>query len=587
MYRFILLFVLIISVIFASLSLAEIPKMINYQGMLTEESGDPLDGTPDITFRIYDAPSGGTMRWDETHYSVPVTDGLFNVILGSEIVGGVDLDFSEDYWLEIQVGNDTMPERLQFTSVGYAYRSMVADSAKVATPGSGSHWSVSDSVLRTNKLWGLGRGGAGNVFHGDSAYTHVNFGVACTTGKSGENRRCCTIGGGEQNSVGEDNTTIGGGVHNVIGGYDGYGATIGGGTYNYAHGAHVTIGGGHDNQSSAPSATIGGGWSNHVLWEYFGPTVAGGIENTAFDYCATVGGGHQNTAGGWGATVPGGERDSAVGDYSLAAGYRAKALHAGSFVWADSTDADFNSWLPNEFAVRASEGMRIKANSSDYGARLDNQSGGGDGLRAFANVSKGNPWGAVYAINYGTSPAIYAHSSGGLAAYFFGAVLIDDSLHVVGHLSKGSGAFKIDHPLDPENKYLYHSFVESPDMMNVYNGNVVLNGSGEARVDLPEWFEALNRDFRYQLTAIGQPGPNLYVAREISGNSFEIAGGEPGLKVSWQVTGIRQDRFAEKNRIPVEEEKPVEERGKYLHPKAYDLPESMGINSIDQKEKDR
>jgi hypothetical protein len=124
-------------------------------------------------------------------------------------------------------------------------------------------------------------------------------------------------------------------------------------------------------------------------------------------------------------------------------------------------------------------------------------------------------------------------------------------------------------------------------MMNVYNGNVVLDGSGEARVNLPEWFEALNRDFRYQLTPIGQPGPNLYVAREISGNSFEIAGGEPGLKVSWQVTGIRHDRFAEKNRIPVEEEKPVEERGKYLHPKAYDLSETMGVNYIDKKEKGR
>jgi hypothetical protein len=115
-------------------------------------------------------------------------------------------------------------------------------------------------------------------------------------------------------------------------------------------------------------------------------------------------------------------------------------------------------------------------------------------------------------------------------------------------------SIRIDHPLDPTNMYLYHSSVESPDMMNVYNGNVVLDASGEAWVEMPEWFEALNRDFRYQLTCIGGFAP-VYVAEEISGNRFRIAGGETGMKVSWLVTGIRHDPYAEGNRIPVEEQK--------------------------------
>jgi hypothetical protein len=149
MNRFAFLSILIILVFLASLSLAEIPKMINYQGMLTDSAtGDPLNGTPDITFRIYNASSGGTMKWDETHYSVPVTDGLFNVILGSES-GGIDLDFSEEYWLEIEVNSDTMPERLRFTSVGYAYRAMVADSAVVSSPPStGGGWTDNGAVVR-------------------------------------------------------------------------------------------------------------------------------------------------------------------------------------------------------------------------------------------------------------------------------------------------------------------------------------------------------------------------------------------------------------------------------------------------------
>ncbi|NQT26288.1 hypothetical protein HQ585_13110, partial [candidate division KSB1 bacterium] len=150
--------------------------------------------------------------------------------------------------------------------------------------------------------------------------------------------------------------------------------------------------------------------------------------------------------------------------------------------------------------------------------------------------------------------------------------------HVSGTLSKTAGSFKIDHPLEPTDKYLQHSFVESPDMMNIYNGNVTLDGNGMAVVKLPDYFNALNRDFRYQLTAIRAPSPNLYIAEEISDNQFKIAGGEPGKKVSWQVTGIRHDPYAEANRIQVEVEKEGMEFGKYQHPEVYGLPIEMSTD---------
>jgi len=114
-------------------------------------------------------------------------------------------------------------------------------------------------------------------------------------------------------------------------------------------------------------------------------------------------------------------------------------------------------------------------------------------------------------------------------------------------------------------------------MKNVYDGVVVLNAKGEASVKLPPWFEALNRDFRYQLTAIGVPGPNLHIAKGISKSSFTIAGGRPKMKVSWQVTGIRKDRWANNNRVIVEEAKPAKERGYYLHPRAHAQSEEKGI----------
>jgi hypothetical protein len=189
-------------------------------------------------------------------------------------------------------------------------------------------------------------------------------------------------------------------------------------------------------------------------------------------------------------------------------------------------------------------------------------------------------------FGYSTSNyAVYGISNGGLAAYLEGNVRISGNLH------KSGGSFKIDHPLDPANKYLCHSFVESPDMKNVYDGVVVLDNKGKAEIDLPDWFSILNKDFRYQLTAIGAPGPNLYIAEEISDTTtssnknknssrFRIAGGTSGMKVSWQVTGIRRDPWANANRIQVEEDKPAKERGYYLHPDLYDQPEERGISYL-------
>jgi len=142
-------------------------------------------------------------------------------------------------------------------------------------------------------------------------------------------------------------------------------------------------------------------------------------------------------------------------------------------------------------------------------------------------------------------------------------------LQVIGNLSKATGTFKIDDPLDPANKYLYHSFVESPDMMDVYNGSVTTDKHGVATVVLPDYFEALNGDFRYQLTAIGSFA-QATVAKEIHNNRFTIRTSKPLVKISWQVTGIRRDAYAKAHPIQVEEEKPPRERGHYLHPELSD-----------------
>jgi hypothetical protein len=189
----------------------------------------------------------------------------------------------------------------------------------------------------------------------------------------------------------------------------------------------------------------------------------------------------------------------------------------------------------------------------------------GSGLYASSNGG----W-AVNANGVDGATGVLAGSDTGYAAWFSGKV------EVAGNLSKSSGSFKIDHPLDPANKYLYHSFVESPDMMNLYNGNVTTNAEGEAVVTLPDWFETLNRDFRYQLTVMGQFAQAI-VSGKVANHQFAIKTDKPNVEVSWLVTGIRQDAWANAHRIPVEETKPENERGFYTHPELYGAPKEKSI----------
>jgi len=199
------------------------------------------------------------------------------------------------------------------------------------------------------------------------------------------------------------------------------------------------------------------------------------------------------------------------------------------------------------------------------------------------SLTSGNTGGNVVAgttTSYNNTK-LYVNSSQAVGIYSYNpnnwSVLMQGDAHANGTLSATTKAFRIDHPLDPANKYLMHSSVESPDMMNVYNGNIILDGSGEATVELPDYFEALNMNFRYQLTAIGTSCPGLYIAQKVQNGKFTIAGGAPGAEVSWMVTGIRKDPDAIQNRIETSVVKKERDRGKYLNPEAYGFGDDMRI----------
>ena len=344
-----------------------------------------------------------------------------------------------------------------------------------------------------------------------------------------------------------------------------------------------------------------------------GPAVAGSSSGDP----ALVGT-HQSGTSGWlgvwnaGVWGNGGSGNPGVGGQSGAAEGVIGWSSTGTGVFGSHTSTDNSGWLGTSDAgvkgagIGASRGIHGTSGSGDgvFGYSVSGKgvyalSDSGIALRAvgnsdsgvyattwtgFAGVHAQNVFGiGLYAesaqhdaiqavVDYAGRSGIYAqnYNAGGWAGYFTGRV------HVNGTLSKSAGAFTIDHPLDPENRLLSHSFVESPEMLNVYDGSAVLDASGQAWVELPEWFEALNRDFRYQLTCIGAFAP-VFVAERVAGNRFRIAGGTAGLEVSWQVTGVRRDPYAEAHRIEVETEKPPEQRGRYFHPDLYGQPDEMAI----------
>lgn len=208
---------------------------------------------------------------------------------------------------------------------------------------------------------------------------------------------------------------------------------------------------------------------------------------------------------------------------------------------------------PSEMAVTGCEGCA--------GAYIEGGAGA-PGANAGPGITAVGGFGDSYALD---GEALMAWSDATYTAYFSHDILVGGTDY------SAVSASRIDHPLDPANKYFVHTSVQSSEMMNIYSGNVVTDELGFATVTLPEWFEALNTDFRYQLTTIGRDA-HAWIAEEAANNQFKIATNASRVKVSWQITAVRQDAYAKAHPLVVEQEKPAIEKGFYQHPELYGQP---------------
>jgi hypothetical protein len=226
-----------------------------------------------------------------------------------------------------------------------------------------------------------------------------------------------------------------------------------------------------------------------------------------------------------------------------------------------------NSGAANTAGVR---GMINTSAPNAAGVRGDNASASCCGM-GVAGFHAGQGIGV-----YGEAPigfGVSGYSPFNWSGYFQGSV------NVVGTLFKSSGAFRIDNPLDPAHSYLQHSFVESPDMKNIYDGNVTTNAKGFATVKLPAYFQALNKDFRYQLTVVGKAHWDAKAAiwQEVKNNRFTIRTDQRNVTVSWLVTGIRKDAWANAHRIQTVVPKTGSADNKYVHPELYGKPLTKSV----------
>jgi hypothetical protein len=260
----------------------------------------------------------------------------------------------------------------------------------------------------------------------------------------------------------------------------------------------------------------------------------------------------------------------------------------GAGVSAESADSTALTAIAyNDAAIYAvsdmHEGIFAESNLGNQAGSFLNNKNNGIGLVAMAKSVglRGEVLASTQTFSAGVFGITANAGANHWAGYFNGALFALSS-------TAGVKAFTIDHPLDPANKILRHSSVESPDMMNIYNGNITTDANGNATIILPDYFMALNQDFKYQLTVIDNSADFVMakITEELSNNKFTIKSSKANVKVSWQITGVRKDATANANRIVVEEDKPATLKGKYFDAAAFGLSAEYGMDSFVNKTKE-
>lgn len=562
-------------ILVAASTQAAVAGLISYQGRITTLSGIAVaDGAYLIKFQIYDSAVGGVVLWNSNYQSVQVKDGVYTYLLGQDVPFPSGLFAGGNRWLGITIGVDPeMTPRKQMTATGYAFVSQNADSVQ---------WSGIKNIP-VGFADGVDNNSGGDI-------TAVNTTGGLTGGAaSGDANLSIATGGVTSSHIGDGqivNADVNAAASIAAAKIAGTAATL--------SGSQTFTG-----KNSFADSVI---FSDSTMQLGDGRVKIGSAADPIFQNVLTVARNYLsdevNSRGGILVDIDnGGTSPTNAGTFLV----RSTTGNVSAIVTQARTDAYFRRGAyveayPVTFGLSTGISYGLEGVATDgaacyavhgtatrgdevtgvYGsARLARQSGYGIFGRASDNPVNGiGVYGGATAngVGVGVYGEAWANSVINWAGYVGGDVNVTGTVYMPAKVSR------IDHPLDPENQYLQYADVVSPDMLNIYTGNVTTDSDGEAVVVLPDYFAAVNSDFRYQLTVIGQFAQAI-IAETISNNRFTIKTDKPNVAVSWQVTGIRQDPFARSNRVPVEVAKSPREVGKYQNPEAYGLSSDRGVTA--------
>lgn len=583
------------------------PQVISHQGYLTSSDGIALSGAHSLTFSLYDVAAGGAALWSETHAVVDVTNGLYSLLLGSISPLTPAVFSGPNRYLGVSVdGGAELTPRRQIAASAFALRSdraANADSLNGQAPSFYLSWA---------NLTGVPAGfadGTDNIGTGDITGVTAGEGL---------------MGGGTSGTVQLDLDTAG-----VASKHIADGAIVNADINAAAAIAVGKISGTAMNLSSAQIITATKTFDGTV---YFGDSTMR-IDNNGvrigssalapsstylllldrlFSTASTRYGVFSDMDNASTGTVYGlyGRASSATAGaansgnvYGLyGVGISDGAERRGAYLVGRGRTASMSGGISYGLDVEgkygtAAYGLSILASeaASGYGiyaevtenlggtafhaAVHDNGSSSSSiGSTNIVSSNGGNAWGVSGTVgnNVGNGYAVWGSAYGNAtnwSGYFTGDVYVGGTLYMPAKITK------IDHPLDPENQNLLLSGIDSPEMLVKTSGNVTTDASGEAIVTLPAYFAAIATNFRYQLTVIGAFAQAI-IGEEVTGNRFSIKTDKPNIKVSWEITGERSDNFAKSHRLINEMIKPVEHRGRYLHPEAFGLPVERGVDYL-------
>jgi trimeric autotransporter adhesin len=560
-------------------SAPSVPRLIRYAGVTRDLNGTPLTGAVGVTFSLYAEQTGGAALWMETQNVHADAGGHYSILLGSTKPDGLpsELFASEQArWIGVQIEQQAEQARALLVSAPYALKAGDAETLG-GLPPSAFLRAISDEARtpgRTPASPGAAR--AVVAVAGNSRQAQPSSAVT-TSGGTAKTIPMFTTATNIQNSILTQTGTV---------------------ELNAAGTAAA---------GSAPiiwlknNAAIQKGATGNAIDIRFSPdkTGAAGTPN-AFIRVQENGGGHNGTSLQFG-TMPQGASGASERVRITASGLVGIGTSKpASWLEVDSQSNTLNGATanggdaPNGSMGGGSTGLVANGGNGDLTIDASGNAGpglvavggastslsgtgiiasggfgqmtgeGGPGIVATGGAGESDGPGGIFAGGnfIMNGDGIDATAGSGLAGYFNGNVT------VTGAISAGTKDFKIDHPLDPANKYLVHASVESSEMKNIYDGTVTTDAQGNATVRLPSWFEALNSDFRYQLTVIGQFAQAI-VSRKVQNNEFAIKTSMPNVEISWQVTGVRHDAYAIANPLVVEEEKDARLRGFFIHPELY------------------